>query len=111
MFDNRLPDDYPVFPEAEFSDKNLIVQIGDYVVDRDGHIGITTTSNAGPYPNEFLRDMNEYCFRAKYLGNVDDYMWFANQCRKATKSEITKAEKWASEIQFNTDWTGQVRLL
>ena len=109
-FDNRLPENYPVFPEAEFSENNLIVEIGDHVIDRDGHMGIATTSNKGPYPNEFLRSINEGCFRGKYLGNADDSMWFANQCRLASKSEITKAEKWLAGNKVLVDWRGQSRL-
>lgn len=115
MFDNRLPEDYPVFPEAEFMETNLLVDVGTYVVDRDGHIGIATTENklfyGKPYPNDFLREINEGCFRGKYLGNADDSMWFANQCRLASKSEIKAAEKWAAGIKHHIDWKGQLQLL
>jgi hypothetical protein len=114
-FDNRLPDDYPVFdpPETAFNPngKNLIVEVGDFIVNRDGHIAEATTSNKGPYPNEFLRDINEGCFRAKFLTCTDDYLEMANQSRKATKAEIAKAQKWAKGIKHKIEWTGQVRLL
>lgn len=111
----NLPDDYPTFeqPETAFNPNgtNLIVEIGDYVVNRDGHICIATTSNAGPYPNDFLRSINESCFRARYLGESGDYLELANQSRKATKAEITKARKFEASITFVSDWKGQIQLL
>lgn len=93
--DNSRPKDiaYPTAEPAEMGEL-VIVQVGDYVVNRDGDILITTTSNAGEYPNEFLRDLNQGNFRAHFLGCRDDYLEFANQCRKATAEEISRAQSY-----------------
>lgn len=113
--DNRRPDDsrYPTAeaPVTAFAPDgtNLIVQIGDYVVNRDGDIVITTTSNAGEYPNEFLRDLNQGCFRAKYIGCRDDYLELANQSRLATAEEISRAQGYTRSDRHVSS-TGQVAL-
>lgn len=116
MFDNKRPDDpsYPTAapPETAFNPDgtNLIVHIGDYVINRDGDIVIATTSNAGPYANEFLRSINEGCFRAKYIGNRDDYLELANQSRLATSEEIERAKQYR-QSGFKATEKGQAILL
>jgi hypothetical protein len=118
--DNVRPAD-PDYPTAEppktafnSDGTNLIVHIGDYVVNRDGDIVIATTSNelwyGKPYPNEFLRDLNEKCFRAKYIGNRDDYLELANQSRLATSEEAERAKQY-KQYGFKTTEKGQGVLL
>lgn len=111
-FDNRFPNDkrYPVFRPAasaynprhrkDGSSINVIVEVGDYLIDRTGHIMIATTSNAGPYPNDFLRDISEGFIRARYLGNTDDGGVCANQIRKASAREVAIAEKYHPVLQL-----------
>jgi hypothetical protein len=96
--DNGRPDD-PDYPKAEppataFNPDGteVIVHVGNYVVNRDGDIVIATTSNAGEWPNDFIASLNRGYFRAKYIGNRDDYLEFANQCRLATPEEIERAK-------------------
>ena len=112
VVDNRRPEDsdYPTGEPAEMSDKNLIVAVGDYIVNDDGDIMLTTTSNRENYPNEFLRNLNEPYFRAKYLGNADDSLEFANQCRHATAEEIARAQQYAPGHIKSTSG-GQISLL
>jgi hypothetical protein len=114
MFDNKRPDDpdYPNFAPREFETDNedIIVRVGDYIIDEDGDIMIATTSNAGPYPNDFLRSINIGCFRAKYIGNRDDSMEFANQSHLATDEEIERAKHY-KQSGFKTTEKGQSVLL
>jgi hypothetical protein len=106
-FDNAVPADsdcYPMFRPAQFmGDMNLIVEVGEYLVDRDGRIFIATTSNAGPYQNDYIRDINEPFLRGRYLGNTGDSVRYANQIRRATASEIEEAKRYVP--------SGQLKLL
>lgn len=92
IIDNSRPDDpnYPTAkpPKTAFNPDGteVIVQVGDYVVNREGDIVIATTSNAGTWPNDFIASLNRGYFRAKYIGNRDDYLEFANQSRLAMAS-------------------------
>lgn len=114
--DNARPDDpsYPTSepPETAFNSDGTeaIVQIGDYVVNRDGDIVIATTSNAGDYPNDFIASLNRGCFRAKYIGNRDDYLELANQSRLATSEEIERARQYR-QSGFKITEKGQSVLL
>lgn len=114
--DNARPDD-PDYPTAESpatafqpDGTDIIVQIGDYVVNRDGDIVIATTSNAGPWPNDFLAGLNQGGFRAKYIGNRDDYLELANQSRHATPEEAERAKHYTQHATKTTE-KGQVILL
>ena len=118
---NGLDSNYPTFepPETAFNPKydakgksiNLIVDVDDYVIDREGRICIATTSNRGPYPNEFLRDINEGSFRARFIGESDDGLECANQCRLATAAEIKIAREFEKSIVHVSNWKGQMQLL
>lgn len=109
---NSRPENYPTFPEAEWDgDACLIVDVGDFVVDRDGDLLEVTSANSRWINSpEFVKSINIGCFRAKYVGNRDDLMCFANQTRKATKAEIAKVQKWAAGDRVLVDSNQQVRL-
>jgi hypothetical protein len=110
---NSRPKDsnYPTATAAEYSDGvYLRVSVGDYIVDRDGDIIVATTSNRGEWPNEFLKSLNEPYFRAKFVGNPDDFLAYANQCRAATPEEAARAQQYASGQPQATS-TGQLLLL
>lgn len=112
MLDNSRPDssNYPTSEPREWSaDDNVLVSVGDYVVNGDGDIVVATTSNKETYPNEFLRSLNEPYFRAKYLGQPGDYLEFANRSRLATPEEVRTAESWTPGAQATN--TGQLLLL
>lgn len=92
--DNARPDcsNYPTGEESAFHyGEHLLVDVGEYVVNRDGDIVIATTCNKGNFDNEFIKSLNEPYFRAKYVGNSGDYLEYANQCRKASAGEIQRA--------------------
>lgn len=115
-FDNARPDDpdYPTTksPRTAFNQdgKEVTVQIGDYVVNRDGDIVIATTSNAGYLSNSYSDKLNHGYFRARYIGNRDDYLEFANQSRRATKREVDRAKRYKQSC-FKTTDKGQGVLL
>jgi hypothetical protein len=116
-YDNARPDD-PLYPTAEppstanAPDGSIVtVRVGDYVVNRGGDIVIATTSNAGPYANEFVRDLNEGYFRAKYIGNHGDYLEFASQARLATIAEIEQAAQYQPKAAYALTTNGQAALL
>lgn len=111
--DNSRPDDpdYPNFKPAPFRKSNLLVNEGQYIVDRDGDIRIATTSNNVEYPNDFLRGINEGFFRAKYIGNKDDSLDYANQCRLATLKEIAAAQEYDPGGVVKITSEGQALLL
>ena len=112
--DNARPDDpnYPTAEPREFSrdNDNLLVHEGDFIVNSDGDILTATTTNDKDYPNDFLRSLNEGGFRAKYIGNRDDYLEYANQCRHATPEEAAQAKLYKRR-GFKTTEKGQVMLL
>jgi hypothetical protein len=114
LIDNKRPDDpgYPTAGPREFSpdNDNLLVHEGDYIVNSDGDILIATTTNDEAYPSDFLRSLNEGFFRAKYVGNRDDYLEYAHQCRLATPEEITQAKQY-KQRGFKTTEEGQSMLL
>jgi hypothetical protein len=112
VIDNSRPSDssYPTFKPAKLSDTLLIVKVGQYVVDRDGDIMLVTSANRKVYPNKFLESINQPYFRAKYLGNKDDLLAFANQCRLATKAEIAKAKGY-KRTGFKVEAGGQLALV
>lgn len=126
VIDNRRPDDdsYPNFEPPELSEVPLmedlseyynngllIVKEGDYLVDYDGDIMIATTTNDPErWANDFLKSINVPYFRAKYLGNDDDSLEYANQCRRATTEEIEIAKRYVrTDLKVTTG--GQVVLL
>jgi hypothetical protein len=110
FFDNNKPDDpnYPNFEPSDFNETNLIVDEGQYVINRDGDIEITTTANHNPSWNSFLVMINEGCFRTKYIGNKDDSIEYANQTRFATAKEIAIAKKYVQphKVLFNSKGQG-----
>lgn len=67
-------------------------------------------ANAGPWPNDFLASLNGGYFRAKYIGNRDDYLELANQSRLATSEEIERAKSY-KQSGFKTTEKGQLVLL
>jgi hypothetical protein len=108
-FDNKRPAD-PNYPKAtppataynpitlpDLKYKNCIVAVGDYIVNREGEIMITTTSNAG-YTTDFDKMVNEPAIRARYIGNTGDLMECANQMRKATPAEIRRAKRYHQQL-------------
>lgn len=115
VIDNRRPEDdsYPNFEPAEMSANLLQVDVNQYVVDRNGDIRIVTTSNKKYFPIEsFVDSSNAGYFRAKYIGNEDDSLEYANQCRLATEDEIAKAKSWTkSEFSYRINTEGQLLLI
>jgi hypothetical protein len=116
LFDNKRPcdPDYPSAapPETAFKPDgtDILVQVGNYVVNRDGDIVIATTSNAGEWPNDFIASLNRGFFRAKYIGKRDDYLELANQCRLATSEEAGRAKHY-KQSGFKITEKGQSILL
>ena len=117
--DNARPHDetYPTFQEPDTAyrpDGSIIyVNTGDYVINREGDIVIATTDNARwKDDTKPLADWNRGFFRAKYIGNRDDYLEFANQCRLATQDEIAIAKNWTKgENSYKIDSKGQLLLV
>lgn len=89
--DNAPPENYPIVGYNEGLHDNLIVRNGIYVVNRNGQVVVTTTGNDRWDKDDAL---NRGFFRAKYIGNRDDYLEYANQCRLATRKEIEKTIAW-----------------
>jgi hypothetical protein len=114
LIDNKRPNDpdYPTAEPREFSpdNDNVLVHEGDYIVNSADDILIVTTTNDEDYPNDFLRSLNEGFFRAKYIGNRDDYLEYTNRCRLATPEEVTQAEQY-KQSGFKTTEEGQSMLL
>jgi hypothetical protein len=70
---------------AELSDTELVVNTGDYVVDRDGNLSIVTSGNS-----EKSGDNIGY-LRIKGLNDKQDHIFYANQIRLATDAELLSA--------------------
>lgn len=100
IIDNRRPTDpaYPNFRPAQFSyGRKLVAKQGDYFVDERGDIMIATTSNTGPYCNDFVRNLTEPYFRAKYIGNRDDFLQAVSWVRPATATEVSRAGNYKQQ--------------
>lgn len=112
IIDNSRPTspDYPKFTPAKFRNTNLIVQKDQHIVNSDGEIMIVTSPNKKTYPNSFLKSINQGYIRARYLGNKDDSLEFANQIRLATEKEVKLSKKYKRE-GFMTTTSGQGVLL
>ena len=113
--DNSVPVDpnYPTFAEAEFEyEKVLYVNDGDYIVDRDGRVEIVTSGNMEYKVNKAVyAEWNRGFLRARYLGNKDDAMEYANQIRKATAGEIKIAKAYEAGDRVKVLGNGQAVLL
>lgn len=102
--DNHFPGgDYPHFkpPTTAYNPNgtNCIVHTGNYIINRDGHIMRVTAGNDcwGDAP-PFLREINEACLRAKYLGCDDECLEPANQIRLASDDEIASARGYIRQL-------------
>jgi hypothetical protein len=96
-YDNAKPTDrnYPTFEPAEFSeDAPGRFNTDDYVIDTDGRIRQITSGNEQWFGGSVMDDWNRGYLRAKYIGNKDDSMTYANHIRLATKEEIAKAKDY-----------------
>lgn len=118
FIDNKRPDDetYPNFepgPTAYNPDGSVIyVKEGGYVIDRDGDFLIATTGNDEWKDKEgAMSDINRGFFRAKYIGNKDDHLEFANQCRLASYEEIKVALKWEPASGIKVHNNGQLSFI
>ena len=115
MIDNALPIDYPEFIPAEFGgDKILVVDDGDYVIDEYGHLLEITIGNKRYAESDkyYDQEVNVHYYRAKYLGNKDDCLGYANQIRKATKEEVEKVKEWLSGgIKYKVMSNGQLSFI
>ena len=112
---NRKPTNYPSFPPAEFSNDNLYVRKGEYVVDRDGDILQVTKGNAkwlgDKVYNPWMRDLNKGYLRAKYISNSGDFLYYANQIRYATEEEIAEIKAWKKTTKhYSVESSGQLTL-
>lgn len=96
VIDNKRPSasNYPHFRKARYRQTSLIVRKGQYIVDDRGDVMIVTSPNRHHYPNDFLRSINQGYLRAKYIGNNDDLLEFANRIRLATVQEIQLAKQY-----------------
>lgn len=114
IFDNNRPSsaDYPRFKPAAFRKKKLqIVTEGDYIIGRDGYFMIVTHGNdKWFFEDDFVSSINKPFLRAKYLGNEDDSIEYANQIRLATQEEIDKALLY-KRSDFKTTNNGQLLLI
>ncbi len=112
MFNNTRPIDYPIFKKAKFlGDKDVLVERGDYIVDKDGDLLEVTCGNRKYFESGkcYDREINIHYFRAKYLGNKDDFLGHANQIRFAEKEEIEKVKQWlVNGIYYKVMQNGQL---
>lgn len=113
--DNSKPQDenYPNFPAPKNAynptDEVIYVNPGEYIINRDGDIMITTTGNTQWKDNTPLADINRHCFRAKYLTKNDDLLICANQSRMALESEIRACRAYKPEpVQYRQEMSGQM---
>lgn len=109
--DNQCPKNYPIFDNSGIHD-NLLVDKNTYIVDRDGRVCITTTSNKWENSLEPVKRLNQGYMRARFLCNKGDFLTYSNQIRLATKEEITLTKAWIGlEIcSYNMEKTGQFKL-
>lgn len=114
FIDNGLPENYPQFSPADFlGDKDMIVEDGNYIVDRNGHLLEVTHGNAryAKSSHPYDTSINIHYFRAKYLSNADDGLGYANQIRLATKDEIQTVKDWLSQSEhYKANREGQLIL-
>ena len=108
---NVCPKNYPVF-EGGGLHGDLLVDEGTYIVDRDGRVCITTTSNKWDNLDGDVKKWNQGFVRARFLSNEGDFLTYSNQIRLATENEITLTKAWIGlEIcSYNMEKTGQFRL-
>lgn len=116
VIDNRRPDDdsYPTAEPAEFlGEKVVYVEVGTHIVNRDGDIMVVTSSNWKWHGDtSALASWNRGFIRAKYIGNQDDSLEYANQIRIAVGEEIVRAKSWTkSDSTYKIDSRGQLLLL
>lgn len=118
VIDNRRPEDetYPKYDPSSTAynpdGTNIWVETGQYIINRDGYVMEATTSNTKWKDDMPLSRWNRGFFRAKYIGNEDDSLECANQCRLATDEEIKEAKGWTkSEFSYRIDTTGQLLLI
>ena len=101
----------PEFTPAEFSDNNLIVKQGDYIVNRDGQVmQVTSGNDKWENSTSVLRDMNIGSLRAKEIGAGQDYLEHANQIRKATPEEIQQAKDFLQK-QPQSEFVSEIKKL
>lgn len=114
FYDNRRPDDdsYPTANPADMIDGVIYVDTDTYIVNRNGDIMITTTSNKKWEEDTPLASWNRGFIRAKYIGNEDDSLEYTNQMRLATEKEIAYAKTWTkSNSSYKIDYKGQLLLV
>lgn len=109
--DNRCPERYPVFQDGGYHE-NLLVDKNTYIVDRDGRVCLTTTSNKWENLEGSAKEWNQGFIRARFLSNRGDFLTYANQIRLASKKEVEITQEWVkNEISsYNMEKTGQFRL-
>lgn len=115
-WDNMRPrdDTYPTSATpASISDKVLFVKEGALIVNRNGDIVQVTSGNIKwDDSNSPLADINKGYIRAKYLGNQDDSLEYANQIRLVNEDEEKLAKSWTSPIKkYRIENSGQMLLI
>ncbi|MDD5065213.1 MAG: DNA methyltransferase [Phycisphaerae bacterium] len=101
---------YPKFEPAEFSEENLFVNAGDYIINRDGEAEVVTSGNMKWKNNTTpLASFNVGSLRARYLGDTADvdFMDYANQIRKATPAEVAAIKKYETTKATKTKPEGK----
>lgn len=93
QLEGTFEEETPTFPPAKYSETNLIVKEGDFIVNRNGQVEEVVSGNDKSVGDEF----NEGFLRTKMIGNEADYMNYANQIRKATPEEVEKAKETAKK--------------
>ena len=116
VIDNRRPEDesYPTAEPADYlGEKVVYVEVGTHIVNRNGDIMIVTSSNWKWYDDtSALASWNRGFIRAKYIGNEDDSLEYANQIRIAVGKEIASAKSWTkSSTSYKIDTRGQLLLV
>ena len=108
---NCCPEGYPVFKDGGLHE-NLLVEKGVYIVDRNGRVCITTTSNKWENAPEPVKKLNQGYIRARFLANEGDFLTYSNQIRIATKSEIEATQRWVNDnsLPYRVEETGQLCL-
>lgn len=116
FYDNRRPEDesYPTAEPADYlGEKVVYVEVGTYIVNRDGDLMIVTSSNWKWHDDtSALASWNRGFIRAKYISNQDDSLEHANQIRIAVGKEIANAKSWTkSDTSYKIDYKGQLLLV
>jgi len=94
-------EDAPTFETADFNDtfdeNPVTFKEGDFIVGRDGRVAEVSSGNDKWKKEDPNYDANIGYLRSKRVGDIKDYVEYANQVRLATPEEVKKAQDYAEE--------------